>query len=112
MAGCYELGGNAPMDEVLLDVMLVLVASVLVTMLWRQLKRHALLRQADRISRSIGDGEAASGICTSSSSLRPTGWPRAQSHPQRGRAPVPGGRGARCRSSGCRQLERRSPSFS
>jgi hypothetical protein len=49
------LGGNASMDEILLDIMLVLGASVLLAMLWRQLKRQAILRRADRISRTIGD---------------------------------------------------------
>ena len=42
------------MDEILLDIMLVLAASVLLAMLWRQLKRRAILRRADRISRTIG----------------------------------------------------------
>jgi hypothetical protein len=49
------LGENASMDEVLLDIMLLVVASVLLSMLWRQFKRQVILRRADRISRTIGD---------------------------------------------------------
>ena len=49
------LGGSASMDEVLLDIMLVLGASVLLAMLWRQFKRQVNLRRADRIARTIGD---------------------------------------------------------
>lgn len=43
------------MDEVLLDITLVLVASVLLAMLWRQIKRQAILYRAGRIARTIGD---------------------------------------------------------
>lgn len=43
------------MDEVLLDITLVLVASVLLAMLWRQIKRQVVLYRADRVSRTIGD---------------------------------------------------------
>jgi hypothetical protein len=49
------------MDEVLLDVMLVLVASMLFAMLWRQFKRQAILYRADRISRTIGDVRVTAG---------------------------------------------------
>jgi len=106
-----DLGGNAPMDEVLLDVMLVLVASVLVTMLWRQLKRHALLRQADRISRSIGDGEAASGDLHFKQLLAAYRLARAKSHLNGGALLYPAA-GALVSEFRMRQLERRSPSFS
>ena len=49
------------MDEVLLDIMLVLGGSVLVAMIWRQLKRQAILYRADHISRTIGADGATVG---------------------------------------------------
>lgn len=55
------LGRNASMREVLLAIMLLVVASVLLSMLWRQFKRQVILRRADRISRTIGDVGVATG---------------------------------------------------
>jgi hypothetical protein len=42
------------MDEVLLDIMLVLGGSLLVAMIWRQIKRQAILYRADHVSSTIG----------------------------------------------------------
>jgi hypothetical protein len=61
MAGATRLGGNASMHEVLLAIMLLVAASVLLSMLWRQFKRQVILRRADRISRTIGDVGVAAG---------------------------------------------------
>ena len=49
------------MDEILLDIIVVLIASMLLGMLWRQFKRQAILRRADRISRTIGGVGVTSG---------------------------------------------------
>jgi hypothetical protein len=99
------------MDEVLLDVMLALVAAALFAMLWRQLKRHALLRRADRISRSIGDGSAAAGDRHFKQLLAAYRLERARSHLNRGALLYPAA-DALVTEFRMRQLERRSPSFS
>lgn len=99
------------MDKVLLDVLLVLVAAALVAMLWRQLKRHALLRQADRISRSIGDGGAADGDRHFKQLLAAYRLARAKSHLNGGALLYPAAE-ALVSEFRMRQLERRSPSFS
>lgn len=49
------------MDEVLLDMALVLGGSVLAAMIWRLLKRQAVLYRADHISRTNGAGGATAG---------------------------------------------------
>lgn len=61
MEALRGLNGNASMDEVLLDIMLVLVASMLLATLWRQFKRQVILHRADRISRAIGDAGVTAG---------------------------------------------------
>ena len=61
MEALRGLSGNASMDEVLLDIMLVLVASMLLATLWRQFKRQVILHRADRISRAIGDAGVTAG---------------------------------------------------
>jgi hypothetical protein len=99
------------MDNVLLDVLLVLVAAALFAMLWRQLKRHALLRQADRISRSIGDGDAAAGDRQFKQLLAAYRLARAKSHLNGGALLYPAAE-ALVTEFRMRQLERRSPSFS
>jgi hypothetical protein len=99
------------MDNVLLDVLLVLVAAALFAMLWRQLKRHALLRQADRISRSIGDGGAAAGDRNFKQLLAAYRLARINSH-LNGIAPLYPAAEALVTEFRMRQLERRSPSFS
>jgi len=99
------------MDNVLLDVLLVLIAVALVAMLWRQLKRHSLLRQADRISRSIGDGDAAAGDRQFKQLLAAYRLARAKSHLNGGALLYPAA-GALVSEFRMRQLERRSPSFS
>jgi len=99
------------MDNVLLDVLLVLVAAALFAMLWRQLKRHALLRQADRISRSIGDGDAAAGDRNFKQLLAAYRLARAKSHLNGGALLYPAAE-ALVTEFRMRQLERRSPSFS
>jgi hypothetical protein len=99
------------MDEVLLDVVLVLVASVLFAILWRQVKRHALVRQADRISRSIGDGDAAAGDRHLKQLLAAYRLARAKSHLNGGALLYPAAQ-ALVSEHRMRQLERRSPSFS
>ena len=99
------------MDSVLLDVLLVLVAAALFAMLWRQLKRHALLRQADRISRSIGDGDAAAGDRNFKQLLAAYRLARAKSHLNGGALLYPAAE-ALVTEFRMRQLERRSPSFS
>jgi hypothetical protein len=99
------------MDNVLLDVLLVLVAVALVAMLWRQLKRHALLRQADRISRSIGDGDAAAGDRQFKQLLAAYRLARAKSHLNGGALLYPAAE-ALVSEFRMRQLERRSPSYS
>jgi hypothetical protein len=98
------------MDNVLLDVLLVLVAAALFAMLWRQLKRHALLRQAERISRSIGDGDAAAGDRQFKQLLAAYRLARTKSH-LNGSALYPAAE-ALVTEFRMRQLERRSPSFS
>ena len=99
------------MDNVLLDVLLVLVAAALFAMLWRQLKRHALLRHADRISRSIGDGDAAAGDRHFKQLLAAYRLARAKSHLNGGAVLYPAAE-ALVSEFRMRQLERRSPSFS
>jgi hypothetical protein len=99
------------MDNVLLDVLLVLVAAALFALLWRQLKRHALLRKADRISRSIGDGGAAAGDRQFKQLLAAYRLARAKSHLNGGALLYPAAE-ALVSEFRMRQLERRSPSFS
>jgi len=99
------------MDSVLLDVLLVLVAAALFAMLWRQLKRHALLRQADRISRSIGDGGVVAGDRQFKQLLAAYRLARAKSHLNGGALLYPAAE-ALVSEFRMRQLERRSPSFS
>jgi hypothetical protein len=99
------------MDEVLLDVMLVLVACLLVAMLWRQLKRHALLRQAERISRSIGDGGATGEDRRLNQLLAAYRLARAKSRLNGGAHLYPAAE-ALVAEFRMRQLERRSPSYS
>lgn len=99
------------MDKVLLDVLLVLVAAALFAMLWRLLKRNALLRQADRISRSIGDGGAAAGDRHFKQLLAAYRLQRARSHLNGGALLYPAAE-ALVTEFRMRQLERRSPSFS
>jgi hypothetical protein len=104
-------GGSASMDEVLQDVMLVLVALALFAMLWRQLKRHLLLRRADRISRSIRDGDAAAGDRHFKQLLAAYRLARAKSHLNGGENLYPAAE-ALVSEFRMRQLEKRSPSFS
>ena len=99
------------MDRTLLDVMLVLVAVALFAMLWRQLKRHALLRQAERISRSIGDGGAAAGDRQFKQLLAAYRVERARSHLNGGALLYPAAE-ALVTEFRMRELERRSPSYS
>lgn len=105
------MGGDTSMDEVLLDVMLVLIASVLFAMLWRALKRQSLLRQAERISRSIRDGDAAAGDRHFKQLLTAYRLARAKSHLKGGAHLYPAA-AALVTEFRMRQLERRSPSFS
>lgn len=101
------------MDEVLMDVMLVLVACLLAAMLWRQLKRNALLRQAERISRSTGDGGAGGGDRRFKQLLAAYRVARAKSHLNvNGGAHLYPAAEALVAEFRMRQLERRTPSYS
>jgi hypothetical protein len=98
------------MDEVLLDVILVLVASALFATLWRQLKRQAILRRAERISRSIGERDITTGDRHLKQLLAAYRLARAKSH-LNGGALYPAAE-ALVFEFRMRQLESRSPSFS
>lgn len=99
------------MYEALVDVMLVLVACVLVALLWRQLRRHALLRHAERISRSIGSAGHAADDRRFMQLLAAYRLERAKSGLNGGPHLYPAAE-ALVTEFRMRQLERRSPSYS
>jgi hypothetical protein len=99
------------MDEVLVDVVLVLAATALVALLGRQLKRHALLRQAERISRSTADGGYAVDDRRFMQLLAAYRLARAKSGLNGGPDLYPAAE-ALVTEFRMRQLERRSPSYS
>lgn len=93
------------------NVMLLLAAAALLALLWRQLRRHALLRQAERISRSIGNGEADGGDRRFRQLLAAYRLARAKSGLAGGVNLYPAAE-ALVSEFRLRQLERRSPSYS
>lgn len=99
------------MNEVLLDIVLVLVALALFVTLLRQLKRHALLREAERISRSVGDGDASARDRQFKQLLAAYRLARTRSHLNGSAAVFPAAE-ALVTEYRMRQLERRSPTFS
>jgi hypothetical protein len=99
------------MDEVLVNAVLVLVAIVLVAALWRQLKRRALLRQAERIWRSTADGGHAADDRRFMQLLAAYRLARAKSGLNGGPDLYPAA-AALVTEFRMRQLERRSPSYS
>jgi len=105
------LGGDVSMDEVLLDIMLVLVALVLSAVLWRQLKRQAILRRADRISRALGNSGIAAEDRHLKQLLAAYRMARVKSHLSGAAFLYPAAE-ALVSEFRMRNLERRSPSFS
>jgi hypothetical protein len=97
------------MDEILLDIMLVLGVSVLLGMLWRQLKRHTILRRADCISRTIGDDVVAAADRRLKQLLAAYRLARAKSHLDAGAFLYPAAE-ALVSEFRMRQLERRNES--
>lgn len=99
------------MNEVLLNIVLVSTAAALIAALLRQLKRSSVLREAERISRSIGDGDASGRDRHFKQLLTAYRLARTRSHLNGATSLYPAA-AALVTESRMRRLERRSPSFS
>lgn len=96
------------MNEVLYDVALVSIAAALIAVLLRQLKRNSLLREAERISRSTGDGDASGRDRHFRQLLTAYRLARTRSH-LNGASSIYPAAAALVNESRMRHLERRSP---
>ncbi|MCC6361147.1 MAG: hypothetical protein IT450_20595 [Phycisphaerales bacterium] len=99
------------MNDFSLDIVLMLIAVALAAALLRQLKRSALLREAERISRSIGDGDASGRDRQFKQLLTAYRLARTRSH-LNGAASIYPAAAALVNESRMRQLERRGASYS